>query len=176
MIILDTNVLSELMRPAPATKVVAWVTAQPAPSLFTTSITQAEILLGLMLFRRADAVARSKRRPWSMFAEDFGGRILGFGADAARPTLDRLRSPTRGPADLALRRPDRGHRAGRTARNRHPQRGRLRGLRRHARRPLADVTAPARHRGAGRGSLAGSVPAFRGQLRGLADSPASLRA
>ena len=49
MIILDTNVLSELMKPTPAAEVVDWMAARPAASLFTTSITQAEILHGLML-------------------------------------------------------------------------------------------------------------------------------
>ncbi len=84
MIILDTNVISEVMRPAPAAEVLAWLAAQPAAGLYTTSITQAEILHGLMLLppgrrRRAleDAVT-------SMFAEDFGGRILGFGTEAGR--------------------------------------------------------------------------------------------
>ena len=85
MIILDTNVLSELMRPAPATKVVAWVTAQPTPSLFTTSITQAEILLGLMLLPPGRRRSALEAAAMAMFAEDLGGRILGFGADAARP-------------------------------------------------------------------------------------------
>ena len=49
MIILDTNVLSELMKPAPASIVVDWVAALPVASLYTTSITQAEILHGIML-------------------------------------------------------------------------------------------------------------------------------
>ncbi len=85
MIILDTNVLSEMMRPAPAGAVLAWLAAQPAASVYTTSITQAEILYGLALLpggrrRRAleDAVT-------TMFAEDFGGRILEFGTQAAPP-------------------------------------------------------------------------------------------
>lgn len=85
MIILDTNVLSELMKPKPAAQVVDWIAAQPAAGLYTTSITQAEILHGLMLLppgrrRRALEAAAS-----SMFAEDFGGRILGFGTEAAPP-------------------------------------------------------------------------------------------
>jgi predicted nucleic acid-binding protein len=43
MTILDTNVLSELMRPKRSSRVVAWVAKQPATELFTTSITEAEI-------------------------------------------------------------------------------------------------------------------------------------
>jgi predicted nucleic acid-binding protein len=49
MIILDTNVLSELMKPAPASLVVDWLAAQPVASLYATSITQAEMLHGVML-------------------------------------------------------------------------------------------------------------------------------
>lgn len=85
MIILDTNVLSELMKPKPAAPVVEWVAEHPTAALYTTAVTQAEILHGLMLLppgrrRRALEAAAS-----SMFAEDFEGRILGFGADAAAP-------------------------------------------------------------------------------------------
>jgi toxin FitB len=83
MIILDTNVLSELMKPAPAAKVVKWMAAQPAPILYTTSITQAEILHGLMLLPRGRRRHALEAAATSMFAEDFGSRILGFCTDAA---------------------------------------------------------------------------------------------
>jgi toxin FitB len=83
MIVLDTNVLSELMRPAPSARVVAWMAAQPGPSLYTTSITQAEILHGLALLPRGRRRSALETAATSMFAEDFGGRILGFGPDAA---------------------------------------------------------------------------------------------
>lgn len=84
MIILDTNVLSELMRPKPSARVVAWVAKQPGAELCTTSITAAEIFYGIEL------LAKSKRREGllaaaeAMFAEDLGGRILGFESDSAR--------------------------------------------------------------------------------------------
>lgn len=83
MIVLDTNVLSELMRPAPSAAVLRWVAGQPAASLFTTTITQAEILFGLALLpegrRRSDLLATAEQ----MFAEDFAGRVLPFDAAAA---------------------------------------------------------------------------------------------
>lgn len=85
MILLDTNVLSELMKPAPADGVMRWMAAQPATSLYTTSITQAEILHGVMLLppgRRRNAIEAAAE---TMFREDFGGRILPFGSDAAHP-------------------------------------------------------------------------------------------
>jgi predicted nucleic acid-binding protein len=83
MTILDTNVVSELMKPKPLARVVAWLGAQPSTALYTTSITQAEILHGLMLLpagRRRSALGAAVA---SMFAEDFAGRILPFGSDAA---------------------------------------------------------------------------------------------
>ena len=85
MIILDTNVLSELMKPAPAGEVVGWMAAQPATSFYTTSITQAEILHGLMLLPAGRRRRALEAAATSMFALDFGGRILGFGTDAAQP-------------------------------------------------------------------------------------------
>jgi toxin FitB len=83
MIVLDTNVLSELVRPKPAPKVMAWVSAQPASSQYTTSITQAEMLHGVLLLpegRRRAALHRAIR---GIFAEDLGGRVLPFGSEAA---------------------------------------------------------------------------------------------
>src|ERR1700730_796545 len=84
MIILDTNVLSELMRLKPSARVAAWVAKQPAAELFTTSITEAEIFYGIEL------LPKGKRREGllvaaeAMFAEDLAGRIFGFDSDAAR--------------------------------------------------------------------------------------------
>ena len=84
MIILDTNVLSELMRPKPSARVVAWVAKQPAAELCTISITEAEIFYGIEL------LGKSKRREGllaaaeAMFTEDLGGRILSFESDSAR--------------------------------------------------------------------------------------------
>ena len=85
MIVLDTNVVSELMKPAPAYAVAAWIGARPTQSLYTTSITQAEILHGVMLLpdgKRREALEAAAH---AMFREDFAGRILAFGADAALP-------------------------------------------------------------------------------------------
>jgi toxin FitB len=49
MIILDTNVLSELLRPSPEARVMAWLDEQPRASLFTSAVTQGEILYGIRL-------------------------------------------------------------------------------------------------------------------------------
>ena len=84
MIILDTNVVSELMKRAPATSVVRWVALQPAMSLYTTSITEAEILHGVMLLPAGKRRNSLQLAAEAMFSEDFGGRVLPFGSDATR--------------------------------------------------------------------------------------------
>lgn len=84
MIILDTNVISELLRPAPEPRVEHWLSAQDGLSIYLTSISEAELRYGLAIMevgkRRAalvDAVDRILR-------EDFAGRILPFDSDAAQ--------------------------------------------------------------------------------------------
>ena len=88
MIVLDTNVLSELMKAAPAPSVVEWVSSQPASRLFITAITQGEILYGIGLLpegKRRNCIAIVAT---AMFAEDFNDRILAFNADAAPAYAD----------------------------------------------------------------------------------------
>jgi predicted nucleic acid-binding protein len=84
MIILDTNVLSELMRQEPSTEVEAWVAKQPAAELFTTSITEAEIFYGIELLSKGKRRENLMAAAEAMFAEDLGGRIFAFESDAAR--------------------------------------------------------------------------------------------
>ncbi|MBP2297776.1 type II toxin-antitoxin system VapC family toxin [Azospirillum picis] len=83
MIILDTNILSELMRPNPSDKVAGWVARHRAADLYTTSVTQAEILYGLALLpegkRRSDLLTAAAQ----MFADDFSGRVLPFDGAAS---------------------------------------------------------------------------------------------
>ena len=81
--VLDTNVLSELMRPQPAARVMAWFDGKAETAFFITAITRAEILLGIDLLpagRRRDALAEAAGR---MFEQDFGGRCLPFDEHAA---------------------------------------------------------------------------------------------
>ena len=80
MIVLDTNVLSELMKPGPLIAVTNWVASQPASSLFVTTITQAEILHGVMLLPKGHRRAAIEAAAIAMFEEDFAGRILTFGS------------------------------------------------------------------------------------------------
>jgi len=83
MIVLDTNVISELMRAQPNEGVFAWVAAQPRALLYTTCINQAEVLHGIAALpegRRRTALAGAAQ---AIFDEDFAGRVLAFGAAAA---------------------------------------------------------------------------------------------
>lgn len=84
MIILDTNVLSEALKPSPAPEVLRWFAAQPALQIFTTAITQAEILYGVELLPKSKRRAALLAAVNAMFAADFSGRILPFDSDAAR--------------------------------------------------------------------------------------------
>jgi predicted nucleic acid-binding protein len=81
--ILDTNVLSAMMRLQVEPTVAAWIAAQPADLLFTTALSQAEILSGLAIMaegrRRLDLEAAAR----VMFVEDFHGRVLPFDTKAA---------------------------------------------------------------------------------------------
>lgn len=83
MIILDTNVVSEILRPQPESQVLSWLEKQPANSVFTTAITQGEILYGLRLL----ADGQRRRKLWeaaiAIFQDDFDGRVLSFDGDAA---------------------------------------------------------------------------------------------
>ena len=83
MILLDTNVLSALMRREPEEEVVAWLDTQPRESVWTTSITIFEVALGLELL----AAGRRRRMLEETFAEvieqDLEDRIAGFDRPAA---------------------------------------------------------------------------------------------
>jgi len=83
MIVLDTNVISELFLLRPSSAVESWVADQPTASLFTTTVTEAEILYGVRLLpdgkRRRDLLAAIE----PIFWEDFAGRVLPFDREAA---------------------------------------------------------------------------------------------
>ena len=83
MIILDTNVLSALMRTAPEASVVAWLDRQPAESVWITSITLFEARLGLALLptgRRRQALEAAFAQ---LLKEDLENRVLDFDGAAA---------------------------------------------------------------------------------------------
>ena len=83
MIILDTNVLSALMRTLPEARVVAWLDRQPAESVWITSITLFEARLGLALLptgRRRQTLEAAFAR---LLKEDLENRVLDFDTAAA---------------------------------------------------------------------------------------------
>lgn len=83
MIVLDTNVLSEALRPSPEPSVLVWLAKQRRASLFTTTVTEGEILYGIRLL----GDGKLRRGLWDaakrIFAEDFAGQLLSFDSDAA---------------------------------------------------------------------------------------------
>ena len=81
--LLDTNVLSELMREAPAPEVLHWFGAQTPNRLYTCTINQAETLAGIAVLpagKRRDALARAAQQ---IFVDEFEGRCLVFGSGSA---------------------------------------------------------------------------------------------
>ena len=83
-ILLDTNVLSELMRPQPEPRVLGWFSAQAAQTRFVIcAITQAEILLGIALLpagKKRSALATAAQ---TLFEQEFRGLNLAFDENAA---------------------------------------------------------------------------------------------
>jgi predicted nucleic acid-binding protein len=95
VIILDTNVLSALMRTVPEPAVVNWLDHQPSESVWLTSVTVFETRFGLALLpkgRRRTALERAFER---VLADDLSNRVLDFdavaAAEAARVAAERRR-------------------------------------------------------------------------------------
>lgn len=82
-ILLDTNVLSELMRPEPEQAVMDWFARHPGNLFFVSAITQAEINLGIALLPAGKRRNRLAAAASEMFSLDFAGRCLAFDAAAA---------------------------------------------------------------------------------------------
>lgn len=83
-VLLDTNVVSELMRPVCSPAVLSWLSKQTAAHLYTSSVTVAEILYGIEVLphgqRRRELLEGAER----MLTKVFAGRILVFDEPAAR--------------------------------------------------------------------------------------------
>jgi len=83
MMVLDTNVLSELMRPRPDARVIDWLDRQDANSVTISAITIAEILYGIERLPDGRRKRGFAAKAAAMFEEDFSGRILSFDSGAA---------------------------------------------------------------------------------------------
>lgn len=86
--VLDTNVLSELMKPRPAQAVLSWLIRHGTDDLRTAAVCQAEILAGAAILpesqRRRDLEAATAR----VFAQTFARTVLPFDSGAARHFAD----------------------------------------------------------------------------------------
>ena len=84
MLVIDTNVASELMRPSPAPGVTAWIAERDAAVMYLTAVSEAELRFGVAILpvgRRRTALEAAMRR-WLEIG--FGERILPFDSAAAR--------------------------------------------------------------------------------------------
>jgi len=82
MIVVDTNVVSELMRSSPSELVRKWVESQPARELYTSAVTVAEVLYGIARLpegRRQEQLRSAASEVFDGFAE----QVLAFDAAAA---------------------------------------------------------------------------------------------
>ncbi|MGO1523388.1 MAG: type II toxin-antitoxin system VapC family toxin [Nesterenkonia sp.] len=87
MIVLDTNVVSEAMRPASNPTVMGWLNAQTAEALYLSSVTLAELLFGIGAVpssARKDRLAQALDRVLALFPR----RVLPFDQEAARRYAD----------------------------------------------------------------------------------------
>lgn len=83
MIVVDTNVLSALMRSAPDLQVVTWLDRQPAESVWITSITLFEARLGLALLPKGRRRQHLEAALARLLEEDLENRVLDFDSAAA---------------------------------------------------------------------------------------------
>lgn len=84
MIVLDTNVLSEALRPSPSGGVLRWLAAQEPMEIFITTITQAEVLYGVEALPAGKRRTRLRDAIEKVFSEEFQGRVLSFCEESAR--------------------------------------------------------------------------------------------
>jgi predicted nucleic acid-binding protein len=84
MILLDTNVVSELMRPSPNSKVVDWVARQGAQNLYTSAVNEAELRYGVEILPAGRRRDRLSQRVEILLRRVFAGRILPFDSAAAQ--------------------------------------------------------------------------------------------
>jgi predicted nucleic acid-binding protein len=84
VIVLDTNAVSEALKPAPSESVLRWLAVQEPLSIFVTVITQAEILYGIELMAAGRRRERLAHAAEGVFTEDFKDRILPFDEPSAR--------------------------------------------------------------------------------------------
>ena len=88
MILLDTNVLSALMRQAPDKQVVAWLDKQPRTSIWTTSVTILEVRFGLQILPAGKRRSLLLQAFDTVLADKIGRRVAPFDTAAAQHAGD----------------------------------------------------------------------------------------
>jgi toxin FitB len=83
VIILDTNVVSEMMRVEPDSSVIKWLDKQPPDELWLTAINAAELMFGIVRLPDGERKRQLANALAETLNEDFSGRILPFDAQAA---------------------------------------------------------------------------------------------
>jgi predicted nucleic acid-binding protein len=94
-ILLDTNVLSELMRPQPDVQVLAWFDLNNEAGYYTSAVTQAEILLGISLLPPGKRQIGLADAAAEMFSKEFSGRCLPFDEQSAEIYAELVAARTR---------------------------------------------------------------------------------
>ena len=102
MIILDTNIVSALMRDRPERAVRDWLDRQPRPSVWTTSVSVMEIRFGLAILALGRQRSRLEREFENVVREDLEERILPFDKAAAESAAELMADRQRSgrPAEL----------------------------------------------------------------------------
>jgi predicted nucleic acid-binding protein len=90
MVVLDTNVVSEAMKPVAlrSDDVMAWLRSQPSEDIFTTTVTLAEVLAGIQMLPMGKRRAEKHEAANRIFTELFFDRILPFDEPAASAYAD----------------------------------------------------------------------------------------
>jgi predicted nucleic acid-binding protein len=95
VIVLDTNVVSEPMRPVPDERVLVWLAGQDASVLFITAVTEAELRTGLAFLpegKRREALGAALE---AVIGEDFAGRVLTFEGGAVARAYSAIQAERR---------------------------------------------------------------------------------
>jgi predicted nucleic acid-binding protein len=84
MFLIDTNVISELMRATPAPSVLSWFSTQDPSTLYLSAVTEAELRTGIAILPEGQRREGLRAALDATISEDFEGRILPFDTDAAK--------------------------------------------------------------------------------------------
>jgi predicted nucleic acid-binding protein len=102
VIVLDTNVVSELMRRSPNASVLAWTDAQRSPDLAITAVTAAELRAGVATMPAGRRRTRIAERIDGLVQQTFAGRVLPFDAESGEHYADIVARRRRAGAPISV--------------------------------------------------------------------------